>query len=223
MEFRFIDDGTHMDIQEMNNPNAPTYYGVFVKVEKGVTFLISCDPLYDCFDELDLSKIYSFTFFRDANGFTFDAKITEKYQHFYSNTLRCNATSLVKSFNLRTAHRIRVLQMTANLYEKSDNKPNMLGNLIYTGPIYDVSRGGITLISNDKIKIQLHNIYMAEFVVNNETFRFPVEYLRGSERSLSPLYRYDYIFTYKGENLTENLNRLTLALFENQLKGGLGH
>jgi hypothetical protein len=219
MDFRFIDDGTRMDIQQMGAPDAPTYYGIFIGMEKGVSFLISCDPLYERFEGLDLNLIYTFTFFRGAEAYTFDAKITKRLQHFNANALLFTATSLVNKYSRRTAHRIRV-QMSAKLFEKADSEPEMLGKHICTGEMYDVSRGGLTLLSNDKINLQLRKVYMSEFVVNGITFRFPVEYVRGSERSLSPLYRYDYAFMYNGDNLTESLNRLTLALFEQQLKGG---
>jgi hypothetical protein len=221
MDFRFIDDGTRMDIQHMDDANATMYYGIFVQLERGVSFTVTCDPLYERFDELDLNQIYTFTFFRGAEAHTFDAKITERKQHFKDNYILFTATSLIKKYSRRNAHRIRV-QMSINLYEIVDNNPQTPGPFICTGAMYDVSRSGLTLLSNDKINVQLRKVYISEFIVNNITFRFPTEYVRGSERSLSPLYRYDYAFMYKGDDLTEELNRLTIALFEHQLKGGLG-
>jgi hypothetical protein len=210
-----------MDIRQKDKPDAPTYFGIFVKMEKGVSFLVSCDPLNERFDDLDLNLIYSFTFFRGAEAFTFDAKILERKQYFQTNTLLFNATSLMDSFNRRGAHRVRV-QVSMNVYLKDDEMPDKLGELICSGPMHDVSRGGLTLLTNEKINLQLRKVYMSEFVINQITFRFPIEYVRGSERSLCPLHRYDYAFMYNsdGGDLLESLNRLTLALFEHQLKGG---
>ncbi|MCL2501296.1 MAG: hypothetical protein FWE90_13320 [Defluviitaleaceae bacterium] len=222
MELRFIDDGTRMDIQLMGDENSTTYYGIFVKMDKGISFLVSCDPLYERFENLDYNKIYTLTFFREAEAYSFDAKIVERRQHFHNNVLLFNATSLIRKFP-RRSHRIRV-QMSINLYEKAEDSSNGIGKLICKGAMYDVSRSGLTLLSNDKINIQLRKVYMSEFVANGITFRFPTEFVRGGERSLSPLYRYDYAFMYSGgeKDLTEELNKLTLALFEHQLKGGLG-
>ncbi|MCL2605431.1 MAG: hypothetical protein FWD90_13230 [Defluviitaleaceae bacterium] len=223
MDFRFIDDGTRMDIQHMNDANATIFYGIFVRMEKGVSFYVSCDPLYERFEDLNLAQIYTFTFFRGAEAYSFDAKILERKQLFNNDVLLFTATSLVKKYNRRNAHRIRV-QMSISLYEKKDDNPNKLGDMVCKGEMYDVSRSGLTLLSNERVNLQLRKVYMSEFVANGITFRFPVEFVRGGERSLSPMYRYDYAFMYNNADgdLTEELNRLTLALFEHQLKGGLG-
>jgi hypothetical protein len=219
MDFRFIDDGTRMDIQQMGAPDAPTYYGIFIEMEKGVSFLISCDPLYERFESLDPSIIYTFTFFRGATILTFDGKLVEQQTYLTKHTLLVTATTLVKTSSRRTTHRIKV-QMSLNIYEKDDSQPFMLGTQVCTGLMHDVSRGGLTFLTNERIKLTLRKVYMSEFPIAHLTFRFPVEYVRGSERSLSPLYRYDHAFMYNNiENLTEDLNKMTLALFEQQLKG----
>lgn len=210
MDFRFIDDGTRMDIQLKDSPDAPQYFGIFVKMDKGVSFLLSCDPLHECMDELDLNKLYTFTFFRGAEIFTFDGKLIEKREHFHDPVVFVTATTLIKSFSRRGAHRIRV-QMTAKLFEGETQLADC--------PMHDVSRGGLTLLSNESIPLQLRKTYMTEFTINNILFRFPIEYVRGSERSLSPIYRYDYAFMFSGEDITADLNRMTVALLEQQLRG----
>lgn len=218
MNFRFIEKGTRLDIRQKDAPEAPTYYGTFEKMEQGVTFLISCDVLYEHIDTPDPAIIYTFTFFRKSEAFTFDARLGEKTMHLQTPVISVTATTLIKSYSRRSSHRIRV-QMSLNLYEFDEQQPDEPGTPFCTGIMHDVSRGGLTFLSNEKIPLVLRKVYLSEFIVNGITFRLPVEYVRGSERSLSPLYRYDYAFMYNGENLTDDLNRMTLALFEQQLKG----
>jgi hypothetical protein len=221
MDFRFIDEGTRMDIQQVGADNAPKYYGIFEKMDKGVSFLISCDPLLERFDEIDLSQIFAFTYYRGAEAYTFDAKIVERQVHLYNNMLLVTATSLIKKSSLRAAHRIQV-QFPVSIHDKVEANAIKPGGLVCTGTMFDVSRNGLTFVSNEKINLQLRKVYMASFSIQGSTFRFPVEFVRSAERGLSPLYRYDYAFMYNGaESLTDDLNRMTLALFENQLKGRL--
>ncbi|MCL2203403.1 MAG: hypothetical protein FWB88_05650 [Defluviitaleaceae bacterium] len=219
MEFRFIDEGTRLDVQQKDAPDAPMYYGIFEKMDKGVSFLVSCDPLFEHFDQLDLNKIYVFTFFRGAEIYTFDGKLVEKQRYIHKNVLLVTATTLISTHSRRGSHRIRA-QMAVNLHEVDESQPDQPGALVCAGVMHDVSRGGLTFLLNDKIPLELRKTYLADFSVGHANFRFPVEFVRGSERSLSPLYRYDYAFMYNGENLTDALNKLTLALFEQQLRGG---
>jgi len=220
MEFRFIDDGTRMDVQQMDVENAPMYYGIFVKMDKGVDFLLSCDPLHERYDELDFNTIYTLTFFRGAEAYTFEARITGKEMHFYTPALRFTATTVIKAFSRRNSPRIRV-QMNINLYERLKDNPEKNGNLICTGVMHDVSRGGLTFLSGDSIPLKMRHSYIAEFSVTDILFRLPVEFVRIGEQLLSPLYRYDYAFMYnRDEDINETLNKLTLILFQQQLKNG---
>ncbi|MCL2189550.1 MAG: PilZ domain-containing protein [Defluviitaleaceae bacterium] len=220
MDFRFIDDGTQMDIRQKNADDTPTYYSTFEKIVRGATFHVTCDPLYERFDELDLNNIYVFTFYRGADAFTFDAKLTERLADFHHQTLVFTATTIVSSYSRRSAHRLQI-QMPVRVYEKDETKPEQRGSLFCEGVMYDISRGGLTFLSSERLKLELRSVYIAEYEINKILFRMPVEFVRVSERGLSPIYRFDYAFMYSGgEAIKEELNRMTLALFEHQLKGG---
>jgi hypothetical protein len=220
MDFRFIDDGTQMDICQKNADDAPTYYGTFDKIVRGATFNVTCDPLYEKFDALDLNIIYVFTFYRGADAFTFDAKLTEKLDDFHHQTLVFTATTTVSTYSRRSAHRLQI-QIPIQIFEKDDEKPLQKGENICEGITYDISRGGLTVLSNERLKLELRKVYITEYEINKTIFRMPVEFVRVSERGLSPMFRLDYAFMYSGgETLKEELNRMTLALFEHQLKGG---
>lgn len=219
MEFRFIDDGTHMDIRQKNKDDAPTYYGVFEKIIKGPVFHVSCDPLYEIFNEIDRSQIFAFTFFRGSDAYTFDAKIVERKSEFMQQTLVFNAMSLLNAYSRRNSHRVQV-QMPIRLFEKDDTRGDLCGALFCTGEMHDVSRGGLTFLSAERLNIEMRKVYMAEFEINQHLFRVPVEFVRAGERGLSPVYKFDYAFMYYDVNaIKEDLNRMTLALFEQQLKG----
>jgi len=217
MEFRFIDDGTKLDIQRKSAPDEATYYGTFEKLDKGVTFFLSCDVLYEQHTQIDPAELFIFTFFRGAEYFTFEGRMGETARLGFVNAISVTATTLISRFSRRSTHRIRV-RSNVNIHALDPANENQPGALLCTGLIHDISRGGLTFLSNEKIPLDLRHSYLAVFTVNHLTYHLPVEYVRGSERAISPHYRYDYAFMFNGDDLTEELNKMTLGLFEQQIK-----
>ena len=213
MELRYIEPGTQMDIQIISAEDSRLLSGVFVDTERGASFYITCDELFDRFDELYRSCKLHFTFYRGSDVYSFSGLMDDTRSK--DRVILATATSVIEKTSRRKAPRIE-MGISAEIFGKT---PGGGEGPLLVGTTNNISTTGLSLFAQDKVALP-DGQYVAEFtLIQPEKISLPVKFIRMGDAPQSVQYRYDYAFLFDCENDSEGIRNLTLSLFRYKMKG----
>jgi len=84
--------------------------------------------------------------------------------------------------------------------------------------IFDISAGGLCIISNTNINAKHDPYYLVEFAFNDiDYFRLPAELVRRSDHQRTRIGKYDYGFRFVYDTIPEEKDRLFKAIVNRKL------
>jgi len=215
MEIRFIDDGTKMDIQVFSKKNLhldeKAFLATFLNSDRGNNFSIECDELYVHANSFAAGCYFEISFFKGAEVNSFRARINGSSLVFGRNAILMTAISPIEKSNRRKTPRIEA-SFPVNIYHSIGS---MSGELISKETTYDVSNGGINVVTNVKLPIVPNNNYHVEFSIGpGRTFSLVARLLRSGNSPKNLNYRFDHAFIFDYPDGDEKISKLALALFD---------
>jgi len=223
MVIRHIDRGTKLIIYEELQQRAVSdeHEAVFRYHESEKMLVIQCSWLYENFDRLNLGAQLNISFGSESTVNTFIGAPREK--------LRGNGLVMVEQLtNIETKSRrqfdrdeIRVnvnvygapeSKMTTSVTEKPDGNPDL------TDISFDISSGGLCIVTNTLLSSKYDPNYIVEFALTEkDRFLLPSRIVRKSNYPRTKIGRYDYGFQFIFDNSPEEKARLTRAILNRKL------
>ena len=224
MLLRHIDKGTRLQIivnpenAEIREEYEASFYDMHNIVSEK-SFIVQCSKLYRHLDTLDQNADMEVSFSQGASVYTFFGAIIGKKQ----DMVILEQMGDVKTVNRRIYQRDE-LRVDVRVYKLREDMQNERKYSQPTeGPVltelsFDISAGGMCIITNKFLKPEYHKFYLIEFNMGDkERFLLPAEIVRRSNYLRSAVGKFDYGFKFIFDNMPEEKSRLTKAILGKKL------
>jgi len=225
MKLGTIERGTKLKVFEEHNGSAVSdeFDAVFRSYETGRLFTILSPGLYENYAKLHPKATLNIRFISGASLHNFKGYAVEK-QHANGIILVEQATE-ISSVNRREYERDE-LRVKVKIYGLSEKKlhtsrfswPEMIPDI--SDITYDVSAGGICVISNVLLNSKYDPYYLIEFALTSnekDSFLLPAKLVRRSNYPRTKIGRYDYGFQFIYDHLPDAKSRVTRAILSRKL------
>jgi len=225
MNLGHIERGTKLKIFEAFEGRAVSdeYEATFKFLETGKLFLIQSQGLYTNYEKLKHDATLTVCFQTDHDRHMFSAHIVEKQRS--KGILLLEQLADIVTINRRNYERDE-LRVKVNIYglpsnflgESSYSRPTALADM--TDYIYDISSGGICIISNTLLTSKYDPYYLVEFSLSSndrDMFLLPARLVRRSNYPRTKIGRYDYGFEFIFDNHPEEKGRVTRGILSRKL------
>ncbi|MCL2574650.1 MAG: PilZ domain-containing protein [Defluviitaleaceae bacterium] len=225
MQLRFIPAGTRLDVQvSLDGSRAYTeeiLFGTFVDTYNDLLFSIECPQLLKQSRVPEEGDFVRFTFFRGAESYTFEGKLSSIDTDFGKTLLYINAVSPIEKASRRKSQRIQV-SLPAALYIPAGDQNNMPGEFSCQCTTFDISAQGLCLLSNTKLDLRHGSDFVIEIrLPSYDPFIIPAKHIRTGNCPQLMQYRHDHAFGIDSETSSSKIYNLTLAIFQLKLEGRL--
>ena len=184
------------------------------------SFVVQCAKISRNFSSFDRNAILEISFTKGPNIYSFTGRITSKINN---DMIVFEQTSEIETLNRRIYQRdeIRVEVKVYGLPEELLNAPRYTipdTKPVLTDVSFDVSSGGMCIISNIVLSTEYDPYYLVEFFLSDKDwFLFPAKLVRRSKFARSRVGKHDYGFQFIFDNLPEDKIRLTKAILNKKL------
>ena len=223
MKLRHVEPGTKMSIMVENAAEGEIseHEAVVRYLESDTRFVVKCTSLYDEIVTPEQSKSLFISFAIGPYIYNFHGRVIEKQRN--SGILMLEQRTELKKINRRIYERdelrlhIRIHGLPLSLlseskHHKTDNKPDM------TEMTFDVSSGGLCVISNTVLRSEHDPYYLLDFAVSEKDhFLLPSKLVRRSNYPRTRIGKYEYGFQFIFENHPGDKGRLTSAILNKKL------
>ncbi|MDR3278394.1 MAG: hypothetical protein LBT12_06430 [Oscillospiraceae bacterium] len=221
MYLKFIDRGTAMQIQQAASgaPSGTTYKASFYDFSDDTAFFAESEALYKDFEACGENTLFNITFGRgdDMYMFTGRAKRAVLNRGSYLTLIEQWSDILFQSRRSDDRNEMRVSvrfyglseeNMKNGVFQKSDEQAE------FTAETFDISAGGLCMVSNEYLDSKHEPYFLAEFTLNGgkSEFLLPVRLIRKGNCPQTALYRYDYGLLFVYDRCQEEKGRLSAAL-----------
>ena len=221
-----IQRGTKLNINEETREDEDSvfdeYEAVYHYLESDVLFLVKCVEMFEDFDNINRESRMSINFKNGPIDCTFYGIVKEKRGN--SDILLMEQVSDIEENSRRKHARdehhfdIRIFGMPeeklkdpAN-YGKTGSHPDM------TDTTFDISTGGLCVITNRTLKSEHDPFYLLEVTLSEkQTFRLPAKLVRISKNPRSKIGKVEYSFQYLNEMSVEEKSHLASAILQMKL------
>jgi len=217
-----IERGTKLSVfAELDNkPVSDEYEAVFNYLEDDSRFVVQCLWLNENFDGLDRNAQLNLSYRVGPYIHTFTGRASAKQR---AGMVLIEQLSDIETYNRRQYDRdeirvgIRVFHLPADIaagpaYAIPEGKP------VISELTFDVSAGGLCIISNNSIDTAHDPWYLTEFAFSEKDyFLLPAELVRRSRYHRTAIGRYDYGFRFSFDAFPEEKDRLTKAILSKKL------
>ena len=185
-------------------------------------FVVRCNQLSKDFDKPDGNVRLNISFMTGPNINTFTGCIRAKQQ---SGMITIERLSDIESHNRRGSARdeIRVTVRLFSLPEAQRAGPfhrRLAGAQVLSDMIFDISIGGLCVITNEMLVSETDPYYLAEFSLGERDYHIlPAKLVRRSEYPRSSIGRYDYGFEFLLDDMPNESSRLTIGIINRKLFG----
>ena len=212
-----IERGTHLFIFEELNKAAisDVLEADFHYLENDTSFVVRSNKLYERFDSLDRSAHLNISFMTGPYVNSFHGFAKEKLR---GGMVLIEQLTDIISHNRRQFDRdeIRVPVWLYDLPESIRNKSffeKPTYEPVLTETTFDVSIGGMCIITNKTINPERDPFYLAEFSLMERDYHIlPAKLVRRSNYSRTSIGRYDYGFQFVLDNMPDEKARLTKGI-----------
>jgi len=225
MNLGHINRGTKLKLfQEVDGrPVSEEYEATFRYYESGKLFTIYCRKLYENYENFDHGAKFGIGFSVDMNGHSFVGTIVEKQRS--NGMLLLEQLSDIITINRREYDRdeLRIKVMVYGLPESKLGssyfiRPEVEADLIDT--TYDVSAGGLCVISNQLLRSEHDPYYLTDFSLgtkDTDWFKLPAILVRRSNYPSTRVGKYDYGFKFLFDNLPKERSRLSRSILNRKI------
>jgi len=225
MILRYIERGTNLQIDAKMEGEAEstiyeaTFYDLYDFVNE-TSFVVQSSKLNRDFSRIDQSVVMYISFMRGEFIYSFTGRASGKM---YNDMVIIDVLSGIEELNRRTYDRdeIRVDvkvyglpedQISEVKYMKPVGKPAM------SDVSFDISSGGMCIISNTVLKSEFDPYYLVEFSFGTwDQFLLPAKLVRKSNYARTKIGRFDYGFEFIFDHLPNEKGRLTKAIVNKKL------
>jgi len=223
MNLGHIERGTKMSIFEdiQNRVVGDEYEAVFRHVESERTFLVLSPGLYNNFGSIRPGSTLRLSFISEPNTYTFTGRALEKQRT--NGLVLIEQLTGIETFSSRQYDRdeLRLHVMVYGLPEAQ------IGGTVFIKPYshpdlsdvtYDISVGGVCVISNTMLKTAHDPYYLVEFSLSDkDRFLLPAKLVRRINCPRTKIGRYDYGFQFIFEKIPEEKGRLSRSILNKKL------
>jgi len=212
-----IERGANLFIyEEMNNETlSEVYTADFHYLESDASFVVKCARLNESFDNLDPKAHLSISFMTGPFINTFRGRAVEKKR---GGMVLIDQISDISTHNRRQFHRdeIRVPVRLHDLPETMRNKSyhgKPAGEPIWSDTSFDVSIGGMCIITNKALQHDQDPFFLIEFSLTERDYHvLPAKMVRRANCSRTIIGRFDYGFQFLFDHLPDDKARLTKGI-----------
>ena len=196
-----------------------TFYDMYdVKTDR--SFIAKSSDLSKAYNSFDRDTEIRVSFAQGPNVYSFAGRAIGKTQ---SDMVIIEQTTEIDTENRRKFERdeIRVevkiyplleTQTSESRYAIPNERP------IITDTSFDVSAGGMCIVTNTTFNTRYDPYYLVEFsITDKELFLLPAKLVRRSNYARSRIGKYDYGFQFLFEHMPEETGRLTKAILSKKL------
>ena len=224
MKLRHIEPGIKMVLRpEQDSLEAGrTFEAVYRYHENDSHFVVKCPALYDEIKApVDKSNTLHISFEIGPYIYTFHGRVAEKQRN--TGMLMIEQRTELKKINRRLYERdelrlhIRIKGLPAAMinesrHHKMDSQPDMIEMT------FDVSTGGLCVISQKMLKSEHDPYYLLEFSINDrDSFLLPAKLVRRSNYPRTRIGKYEYGFQFIFDKHPDDKGRLTSAILNKKL------
>ena len=223
MKLRHMEPGIKMSIsiEQDEYSNGGEFEAVFRYLESDNHFVVKCPELYDGYDAPGSGKDLHISFAIGPYIYTFYGNIKEKLRN--SGMLMLEQRTELKKINRRIYERDELrLHIKINglpealLSETKQHK--MVEQPDMTDMTFDVSSGGLCVISQKTLRSEHDPYYLLEFSLSEkDKFLLPSILVRRSNYPRTRIGRYEYGFQFIFDNHPDEKGRLTSAILSRKL------
>jgi len=225
MNLRLLERGTKLKVFEEYGGCATSneFEATFKYFDTERLFTVYSPKLYDYYDKLNPDANLCISLMTGANIHRFTGRVVEK-QRTVGMILIEQLTEII-TINRRVYDRDE-LRVRVSIYGLSEakrsadhfSKPDAEADMV--DMTYDVSVGGICVISNILLSSKYDPYYLAEFSLGlgeKDSFLLPVKLVRRSNYPRTKIGRYDYGFQFIFDNHPDEKGRLSRAILSRKL------
>ena len=218
-----VERGMKMTIAEDTQMRAGNdeYEAVFRYIEGDRLFQVMSQGLYNNFNSMKPGATLRISFVSEPNTYTFTGRAIEKQRT--SGLVLIEQLTEIETYSFRKYDRDE-LRMNVMVYGLPEA---MLGETIFERPhyppdladvSYDISVGGVCVISNTLLTSTHDPYYLVEFSLSDkDRFLIPAKLVRRSNYPRTKIGRYDYGFQFILEKTPEEKGRLSKAILNRKL------
>jgi c-di-GMP-binding flagellar brake protein YcgR len=183
-------------------------------------FVVNSMDLYDRFDSLRVSTQFIIAFEAGPMLYTFAGRLNEKMRT--PNLVTIEQVGAIKAFNRRKRERDELLFKVDIFdlppeYMDSGSFDTLTDNPIFSETTYDISTGGMCIISEFKLKSKYDPYFLVKISISAKDFVLPAKLVRKTELKRTGLGRYEYGFQFIYDTLPDMEKRLTEAIMHRKL------
>ena len=225
MALRLIERGTPIQISVPTGQDTEeeVYDAVFYDMHdliRETSFIVQCADLFKNFNRINKDTAMDFSYTRGASIFTFTGRLSSKMR---GDLVIIEQLTEVESVNRRIYQRdemlvdVRVYGLPAELvagprYKVPEGKPALVD------VSFDVSSGGMCILSNTVLDSEHDPYYLLEFSLSEKDwFLYPAKLVRRSKHARSKVGRYDYGFEFIFDSLPDEKIRLSKTILSKKL------
>ncbi len=220
MYLTFIEKGTPMTIVpgKASGAGEASYDAEFYDMSSDTTFWARNEALYNAVAGSDTGDRMLVAFSRNAYVYTFYARAISVMIEHGAYLTKIEQLTGMEEVNRRSDHRDEITikvrlfglneaDITAKRFVKASYSP------VFTCETFDVSSGGLCLVSNDALESPFEPYFLCEFALGNERFLLPAKLVRKGDCPQTTLFRHDYGLSFLPEGVEHEKKRLIDALF----------
>jgi len=223
MSLRHIERGTKLMIYEEMQQRAVSdeHEAVLRYIEDDKLIVVHCPWLYDNFGSMNLGTKLNVSYDTKETVNSFTGAIKEKLRG--NGLVMIEMITALESKSRRQFDRDEI-RLNVRIFGLPEAKVSGLEFERPTGApdlsdiTFDVSSGGLCVITNTLLNSKYDPYFLVEFAFNDKDyFLLPSKVVRKSNYPRTKIGRYDYGFQFIFDNLPEEKSRLTRAILNRKL------
>ena len=220
-----IERGTRLQIQLGTDHNVEHevyeafYYDMYDFIKER-TFIVQCSRLNRNYGQLNRNAPLEISYTKGLDVYSFTGRAVSKM---YSDMVVIEQLTDIIALNRRIYQRDEI-HFDVKLYGLSEDKLSEkryitpAGKPVLSDVSFDVSAGGICIVTNSILKSECDPNYLAEFALSvRDQFLLPSRVVRKSNFARSRIGKYDYGFQFIFENMPDERGRLINSILTKKL------
>jgi hypothetical protein len=224
MYLKFVDDNTAILIQGASETEDNHVYRVlFNKLQDDTSFLADSSELMQNNGLLKSGPGVKAVFGKGAYIYSFDARVRDIVTENGREYTLIEQVSAMLQESRRKYDRDE-MSFNASLYTISEEKIREFsgfniekpeGLSVFTAEAFDISTGGICLVSNKTLPKEYDPFYLIEFTLAKTTnFLLPAKLMRRGNSPQTTLFSKDYGFKFIFDNIPQQKSRVSTAILK---------
>jgi len=225
MQLRYIENGSFLQLrpEEYTLEHGRVFDVTFYGMQTFTSFWVKSEELYKSFPTLKKNMRLGITFQTEETSYRFTGEaIDANMEGSYYLTLIEQITP-IEIVSRRTHFREEMILPT-NVYGLA---PESLHSALprkaadaaeFTCEVFDISDGGICLVSNELFNSPYEPYFLVEFTLRGKDyFLLPAKLVRKGQCPQTTMFKYDYGFNFIFDHKPEEKHRLSDAIFSAKL------